>query len=208
MIKLNLVFWQLLLLAAFTPAIARENKKAADVATHAEIAALLQGHYDNREQTEKSQSTASAENPATPRLAVIIDSTQSPDWQLWRMHLDAGPDESPIDAVWAMQISHELDGSTALIPWNLRSSAPATATDATAFDVEHWFSLEACALRGEFGKTHVSGAADGMPCVVVATGIGSRRTLLPVVIDRHADSLELHLIYHGLDVRFDERRLP
>jgi len=189
----------------FHAAMAKEKKP---IATHAEIVALLQGRYDNLAQVEKAQATATPDNPAPPHLSVVIEPTRSPDYQLWRMHLEAGGDESPREAVWAMQISRELDGSTALVPYNLRSSAPADATTPAAFDVGHWFSLEACALRGEFTQTRIDASADGMPCVVVATGIGQRRTLLPVAIVRSGSSLQVHLIYQGTDVLFDARHVP
>lgn len=178
------------------------SDKSAGAAANAPV--LLQGRFDNREQVTQAAAKAGAENSPMPHVVVVIEPTQQAGWSLWRMHLEADAENS-LDATWAMQTRIEGDGSKALIPYyQLKPPAPPAAD---AFDAQTWLSLEACALRGEFGKSRIRAGADGMPCVVVATGVGPRRILLPVAIEREGDWLRFHLIYLGIDTRVDARRV-
>lgn len=195
-----LIFPVLLLLAGAQSAFGGDKAIAAPANT----AELLQGRFDNREQVTRAPAKVGAENPPLPHVVVAIEPTQQAGWSLWRMHLEADAENS-LDATWAMQTRVESDGSKALIPYyQLKPTAPPAAD---AFDSQTWLSLEACALRGDFGKSRIRASADGMPCVVVATGVGPRRILLPVAIEREGDWLRFHLIYLGTDTRVDARRV-
>jgi hypothetical protein len=183
---------------------AKSNVSMADVST------LLQGKFDNREQVQKAAAAkagaAPEDHPALPHVIVQIEVTPKPEWSLWHVHLDADPDIS-IDTTWAVQTHTEGDGSLSLIPHYLLKP-PAAPPAAQGFDPQAWLSLEGCALRGEFGKARIQAAADGMPCMVVATGIGSQRALLPVAIERQGESLHLDFIYRGADTQIDARKSP
>lgn len=184
---------------------AGESSTSAPTAASPEaVTTLLHGAYDNRDQVQRSQAGATAEHPATPQFAIKIEPTAQADWSLWHMHLATDADTA-IDATWAMHAQLEADKSMSLIPYNRRNASVPTA--AAAFDTEQWFSLEACALRGTFAASHINASADGMPCVVIATGIGAQRVLLPVMIEHDGEKLQVHLIYLGADLSLDARRV-
>jgi hypothetical protein len=182
---------------------APRNESTAGLDRTADARMLLQGQFDNREQVVQAQAAATTENPAPPHVVVTIEPTSQVDWSLWRVRMDVDAQTS-LDATWAMRTQTETDASTALIPYYLLK--PATAPVAQTFDPQAWLSLEACALRGEFTRSRIQLGADGMPCVVVATGIGPRRALLPVAIEREGEWLHVHLYYRGTDLRVDARR--
>ena len=162
---------------------------------------LLQGRFDNREQVAAAQ--PGAESPV-PHVTIAIEPTSQSDWSLWHVHLETDPENS-FDQTWAMQTRREYDGSTSLIPYyQYKPTGPATAA---SFDsTKSWLSLEACALRGEFGKTRIKSMSEGEPCVAVTMSIGPLRTLLPVGIEREGEWLHLDLNYRGARTRIDARR--
>jgi hypothetical protein len=101
-----------------------------------------------------------------------------------------------------METHKEYDGSFSLVPYyQYKPSAPATA----GIDYAHgWLSLEACALRGETGKTaHIDLQAEGAPCAVVTMNIGPRRALLPVSLERDGAHLKLDFAIRGERRRID-----
>ena len=168
----------------------------------AEANALLQGKFDNRQQVATAQ--PGAQGPV-PHVIVAIEPTSQSDWTLWHVHL-AVDAENTFDQTWAMQTRVEYDGSRSLIPYyQYKPTAPATVA---TFDPKTWLSLEACALRGEFGKARIKGMSEGEPCVAVTMSIGPIRTLLPVGIDREGEWLRLDLNYRGARTRIDARRVP
>ena len=177
-----------------------QNGAQADVPT-VQGNALLQGRFDNAEQIAKAPSGANG----LPHVTVTIEPTAQADWTLWHVRLEVDA-ENAFDQAWAMQVRHEHDGSTALIPYyQYKPTGPATAA---TFDPKTWLSLEACALRGDFSNTHIQGMSEGEPCVAVTMSIGPLRTLLPVGIDREGEWLHLDLNYHGARTRIDAHRMP
>ncbi|MGH8123865.1 MAG: hypothetical protein ACREPT_13975, partial [Rudaea sp.] len=80
--------------------------------------------------------------------------------------------------------------------------------NAAAFDEAQWLSLEACALRGDFGKSSIAARSEGEPCAAAAIGIGGKRAFLPASIEREGDRLRVQLIFRGTPLRVDARRLP
>ena len=148
-----------------------KEQDAAAVST-ASVGALLAGRYDNSAQVAQAQGTATAENPAPPHVAVTIEPTQQADWALWRVHMDVDADTA-LDAVWAMNTSRRaFDKSLALIPYTLHPSVSSATLNASAFDESQWLSLEACALRGDFGKSRITAHSEGEPCAAAGIGIG------------------------------------
>jgi hypothetical protein len=162
---------------------------------------LLQGRFDNREQVAKAKPGA---QDLVPHVTVTIEPTPQDGWSLWHVHLEADA-ENAFDQNWAMQAQLEHDGSTSLVPYyQFKPAGPATAA---TFDPKTWLSLEACALRGKFDKTHIKGMSEGEPCAAVTMSIGPLRALLPVGIDREGEWLHLDLNYRGVCTRIDARRV-
>jgi hypothetical protein len=161
---------------------------------------IAPGRYDNRAQAAKTPSDA---EHGLPQVEVTIETTPQKDFTLWHVHLQTDA-ESTYEQTWAMQTRTEHDGSISLIPYFQlkQTSTPAAAS----FDTQGWLSLEACALRGETGKTRVHIMADGMPCVVVTMNIGPRRALLPVGIDREGSRLRLDFGLSGKRTRVEITR--
>ncbi len=182
-----------------------KERDAAAVPT-ASIDALLAGRYDNAAQVARTQGTATAENPAPPHVTVTIEPTQKADWALWRVHMDVDP-ETALDAVWAMKTSRRaFDQSLSLIPYTLRPSVNATTVNAATFDEAQWLSLEACALRGDFGTSHIAAHSEGEPCAVEGMGLGGKRAFLPASIERAGDWLHVQLIFRGTPLHVDALR--
>ena len=79
---------------------------------------------------------------------------------------------------------------------------------ASAFDQAQWLPLEACALNGVLGASHIVAQAptDEM-CVAETMGLGGKRAFLPSWIEREADSLHVQLIYFGKPWRVDALRV-
>lgn len=184
-----------------------KEQEAAGVST-ASVGALLAGRYDNSAQVAQAQGKATAENPAPPHVTVAIEPTQQADWALWRVHMDVDADTA-LDAVWAMHTSRRaFDKSLALIPYTLRPSVKIATLNAAAFDETQWLSLEACSLRGDFGKSRIVAHSEGEPCAAAGMGIGGKRAFLPASIERAGDWLHVQLIFRGTPLRVDARRLP
>lgn len=190
------IFRALLLLAGLGPAPGSVGATAGD----GEANVLLQGTFDNREQVAKASPDSGI---PTPHVTVAIEPTSQKDWSLWRVHLDVDAENS-FDQTWAMQTQVEHDGSKALVPYY--QYKPAGPVTAATFDPKTWLSLEACALRGEFGPARIKGMSEGEPCVAVTMSIGPLRALLPVGIDREGEWLHLDLNYRGARTRIDARR--
>jgi hypothetical protein len=191
-----------------------EERDAAAVSVGA-VGLLLAGRYDNSAQVARGKETG--ENPPPQHVTITIEPTQQMDWELWRVHMDvdaavaqsAGSDTS-LDAVWAMSISPIAnDNSFHLIPYSLNPSVDGTTVKASAFDKAQWFSLEACALHGNFGQSRMvaQAAADEM-CVAETMGLGGKRAFLPTWVERKDDWLHFQLIYFGKPWRVDARRIP
>lgn len=123
----------------------------------ANVKALLQGRFDNRQQVAKAPSNV--EHPI-PHVTVVIEPTSKPDWSLWHVHVDTDA-ESSYDQTWAMRTGVEHDGSGALIPYYQlkQTSVP----DAATFNPQDWLSLEACALRGNFTKARIQACPRANP---------------------------------------------
>jgi hypothetical protein len=163
---------------------------------------LLQGRFDNRDQVASAQSGAPGQ---IPHVTVSIEPAPEQDWSLWHVHLEADA-ENTFDQTWAMHTQVEHDGSTSLVPYYpFKATAPVTAA---TFDPQGWLSLEACALRGEFGTARIKGMSEGEPCVAVTMSIGPLRALLPVGLEREGEWLHLDLNYRGARTRIDARRVP
>ena len=191
----------LCVLTLFAACFVAQHDAQADTAA-AQDNALLQGRFDNAEQIAKAPSGAAS---GLPHVTVTIEPTAQPDWTLWHVRLEVDA-ENVFDQAWAMEVRHEHDGSTALIPYyQYKPTGPATAA---TFDPKTWLSLEACALRGDFSNTRIQGMSEGEPCVAVTMSIGPLRTLLPVGIDCEGEWLHLDLTYHGARTRIDARRVP
>jgi hypothetical protein len=183
-----------------------KESTAADVST-ASIGSLLAGQYDNAAQVAQAQTKATEDNPAPPHVSVSIEPTQLADWALWRVHMDVDADTA-LDAVWAMHIERRtFDKSLALIPYTLRPSADLKKVNAVTFDESQWLSLEACMLRGDFGKTHIAAHSEGEPCAAEGIGLGGKRAFLPASVDREGDSLRVYLIYRGTPLAVDAHRV-
>jgi len=121
------------------------------------------------------------------------------------VHMDVDPavalaarSATALDVVWAMNIARGNDKSLQLIPYTLRPSIQESSLSASAFDEKQWLSLEACALLGDFGKSHIVAqvAGDEM-CVAAAMGLGGKRAFLPSSIEREADWLHVQITYLG-----------
>jgi hypothetical protein len=190
-----------------------EERGAAAVSVGA-VGLLLAGRYDNSAQVARSRETK--ENPPLQHVIISIEPTQQMDWELWRVHMDvdaavaqsAGSDTS-LDAVWAMSIVPVArDNSFDLIPYSLKPSVDGTTVQASALDQAQWFSLEACALHGNFRQSHMVAqmAADEM-CVAATMGLGGKRAFLPARVEREGDWLHVQLIYFGKPWRVDARRV-
>jgi hypothetical protein len=132
------------------------------------------------------------------------------------VHMDVDPavaesagSATSLDAVWAMNISRKAnDKSLQLIPYTLRPSLNAETVNASAFDETQWLTLEACMLRGDFGKSRIVAqvAGDEM-CVAEGMGLGGKRAFLPSWIEREDDSLHVQLVYLGNPLRIDAHRV-
>lgn len=169
--------------------------------TGAAAAAVVEpGRYENRDQAAASPRDADS---AVPQVTLTIEPTPQADFTLWHVHLQTDPD-SVYEQTWAMQSRTEHDGSTSLIPYFQfkQTATPAAAT----FNVHEWLSLEACALRGEFGKTRIRAMAEGEPCVAASMNVGARRALIPVGIVRDGARLQLDFNLRGKRTRIDLRR--
>lgn len=163
--------------------------------TVADVQALLQGRFDNREQVAQMQAKPNVEDAPVPHVIIAIEPTARVDWSLWHVHLDLDA-ETSTDATWAMQTRVEYDGSKALIPYY--QYKPVAPPVAQGFDPRSWLSLEACALRGDFSKARIQGTAESYePCVAEVTGIGPRRALLPAAIEREGERLRIILAIAG-----------
>jgi len=201
----------LAILAAWQPAPARERDAAAT--SVADVGRLLVGRYDNRAQVAQGKK---GETPAPQHVTITIEPTQQAEWELWRIHMDVDPavaesagSDTSLDAVWAMNISRvPNDNSLQLVPYSLNPSVHAATVNGSTFDKTQWFSLEACALHGDFGKSHivVQVPPDEM-CVVDAMGLGGKRAFLPSWIERSGEWLHAQLMYFGKPWRVDARRV-
>ncbi|HEX7914502.1 hypothetical protein [Rudaea sp.] len=171
-------------------------------ASGATAAPLLveQGLYDNRDQAAKSPRDVDS---AIPQVTVTIEPTPQKDFALWQVHLQTDA-ESTYEQTWAMQSRTEHDGSRSLIPYFQfkQTSTPSAAN----FDVQGWLSLEACALRGEFGKTRSRAMSEGEPCAAAIMNVGARRALLPVGIERNGARLQLDFNLRGKRTSIDLHR--
>jgi hypothetical protein len=114
--------------------------------------------------------------------------------------------ETSLETSWTMQLSSQSDGSTILIPYFLYN--PATPPTLQTFDPQPWLSLEACALGGEFDRARIRLASDGIPCIVVITGLGPKRALLPIAVEREGEWLRVYLYQGSTPLRVDARRVP
>ena len=167
----------------------------AGAAAPADANALLQGKFDNIEQTKSDASV--------PHVVITIAPAANPEWTLWAVHVETDAATS-FDQTWAMQLRKEYDGSYALIPYyQLKQETPPSAA---SFDESGWLSLEACALRGPSAKGKFEGVAEGEPCVAVSMSVGARRALLPVEYVREGDRLRVDLNLRGARTRIDARR--
>lgn len=194
-----------LIVLAFVETARCKETAAADVPT-ASVGSLLAGLYDNAAQVTQAQSKATEENPAPPHVTVSIEPTQLADWALWRVHMDVDPDTG-LDAVWAMHVVRRtFDKSLALIPYTLRPSIDLAKVSAATFDESQWFSLEACMLRGDFGKSRIVAHSEGEPCAAEGIGLGGKRAFLPASIEREGNSLRVYLTYRGTPLLVDARR--
>lgn len=197
----------LAMLAACLPAQAAKREVA-------DVGALLAGRYENSAQVAHGRRTG--EKPPPQHVTISIEPTQQPDWELWRVHMDVDPavaqsagSDTSLDAVWAMNISRAAnDDSIQLIPYTLNPSVDGATVKAAAFDKAQWFSLEACALHGDFGRSRIvaQAAADEM-CVASTMGLGGKRAFLPAWIEREGDWLRVQLIYFGKPWRVAARRV-
>lgn len=186
---MRLVLWILLAVAG-----------AVTAARAADEAAVDPGRYDNRNQTAGAPRDAGA---AVPQVTLTIEPTPQKDFSLWHVRLQTDA-ESVYAQTWAMRTHTEHDGSRSLIPY-FQFKQPATPS-AADFDVHGWLSLEACALRGEFGGTRVRAMSEGEPCVAAVMNVGTRRALLPVGIERDGARLQLDFNLGGKRTRIDLRR--
>ena len=158
------------------------------------------GRYENRDQAAKSPRNAEA---AIPQVTVTIESTPQKDFALWHVRLQTDA-ESIYEQTWAMQSRTEHDGSRSLIPY-FQFKQPTTPS-AASFDGQGWLSLEACGLRGEYGKTRIHAMTEGDPCVAASMNVGARRALIPVGIDLEGARLQLDFNLRGKRTRIDLRR--
>ena len=202
----------LAMLAALQTAQAAQREIAG--VSVADVGTFLAGRYENSAQV--AQGKRSRENPPPQHVTITIEPTQQPDWELWRVHMDVEPavaqsagSDTSLDAVWAMNVSRAAnDNSIQLIPYTLSPSVNAATVKASAFDQAQWFSLEACALHGDFGKSRIvaQAAADEM-CVAITMGLGGKRAFLPSWIEAKGDWLRVQLIYFGKAWRVAARRV-
>ncbi|MDR2012290.1 MAG: hypothetical protein LBQ20_04470 [Rhodanobacter sp.] len=169
-------------------------------ATAAPPVLIAPGRYDNRAQAAKTPGDV---EHAIPQVEVTIQATPQKDFALWHVHLQTDA-ESTYEQTWAMQSHTEHDGSTSLIPY-FQFKQTSTPT-AASFDAQGWLSLEACALRGEFGKTRIRAMSEGEPCVAASMNVGARRALLPVGIEREGSRLQLDFNLGGHRTRIDMNR--
>lgn len=190
----------LLVLSALLALSSSQAQRVADADPVAINVARLQGTFDNGDQAGKP--AAGAGEPV-PHVTVTIEPTPQKDFALWHVHLQTDP-QSTFDQTWAMQMRVEHDGSGALIPYyQLKQDTPPAAA---SFDPHGWLSLEACSLRGDFSKAHLSGMAEGEPCVAVSMSVGARRALLPVGFDYQGGTLQLDLNLRGVRTRIVTKR--
>ena len=166
----------------------------------ANVASLLQGRFDNRQQLSKAP--AGVENPI-PHVVVTIDATPQKNFSLWHVHIETDA-ETSFDQTWAMEIRVEHDGSGALIPYyQFKQTAEPVAS---SFTPDGWLSLEACALRGDFTKARIEAMSEGEPCVAVSMSVGARRALLPVGFISEGDTLHIDFNLRGVRTRIDAVR--
>jgi hypothetical protein len=201
----------LTILAAWQPAPSRERDAAAT--SVADVGRLLVGHYDNSAQVAQGKKTRVS--PAPQHVTITIEPTRQAEWELWRIHMDVDPavaesagSDTSLDAVWAMNISRAAkDHSLQLVPYTLNPSVGVATVNGSTFDKAQWFSLEACVLHGDFGKSRIVAqpAPDAM-CVVEIMGLGGKRAFLPSWIKRDGEWLHVQLMYFGKPWRVDARR--
>lgn len=158
------------------------------------------GRYDNRDQAAKSPRDVDS---AIPQVTLTIEPTPQNDFVLWHVHLQTDA-ESTYEQTWAMQSRTEHDGSASLIPYFQFKQI--VTPSAAAFDAQGWLSLEACALRGEFGKTRIRAMSEGEPCAAAIMNVGARRALLPVGIERNGARLQLDFNLRGKRTRIELQR--
>jgi hypothetical protein len=177
-------------------------------------AALLAGRYENTAQVARGK--AAGEQPPPQRVTISVEPTPRAGWQLWRVHMDVDTDvaqsagsDTSLDAVWAMNLLRTPDGKELqMIPYTTKPSVDAGSLQASAFDPAQWLPLEACMLRGDFGKTRV--AAQMPPdemCVASTMNLGGKRAFLPNAIRADDDWLHVQLMYFGKPWRVDARRV-
>ena len=199
-------------LAAWQPALARERDAAAT--SVADVARLLVGRYDNRAQVSRGKKAG--ETSAPQHVTITIEPTQQAEWTLWRIHMDVDPavaesagSDTSLDAVWAINISRvPNDNSLQLVPYSLNPSVDAATVHGSTFDKTQWFSLEGCALHGDFGKSHIVVQVPPDEMWVVDTmGLGGKRAFLPSWIERSGEWLHVQLMYFGKPWQVDARRV-
>lgn len=186
--------WLVLALASWLVAAHGADAPGDPVATSD---ALLRGRFDNRAQ--------SAAEPGVAHTTIEVEPVGRKGWSLWHVRIETDAQTS-FEQTWAMQARAEHDGSGALIPYyQLKQDAK---PEASAFEPSGWLSLEACALRGTFGKTRIEAMSEGEPCVAVSMGVGARRALLPVGLVREGGMLHVDLNLRGVRTRIDAERMP
>jgi hypothetical protein len=183
-------------------------------ASIADLDALLAGRYDNSAQVAEGKPAVDDHPPQ--HVVVTIERTQRTDWELWHVHMDVDPavaqdagSDTSLDAVWAMHITRAApDKPLQLIPYTLSPSVDEASVKASAFDQAQWLDLQACALSGDLGKSHIAAQspADEM-CVAQTMGLGGKRAFLPSWFERQDDSLHIQLIYFGKPWQVDARRM-
>jgi hypothetical protein len=198
------------ILGASQPAHSKEQSAAVSASY---LGALMAGRYSNPAQV--AQGKATGENPPPQHVTITIEPTQQPGWEFWHVHMDVDPavaeeagSATSLDAIWAMHLARdEHDRSFQLIPFSLNPAVDAATVKASAFDRSQWLSLDACALRGDFGRSHISARApaDEM-CVAATMGLGGKRAFLPLGVERAGDWLHVQITYFGKPWRVDARR--
>ena len=199
-------------LAALQPAWGGEPRTAA--ASIVRVDALLTGRYENSAQVALGRRAAGDHPPQ--HVVIAIEPTPRARWELWHVHMDVDPavaraagSDTALDAVWAMHlVRRPSDASLELVPYTLNPSVDEATVRASDFRASQWFSLEACALSGDFGDTRIVAqvAGDEM-CVAVGMGLGGKRAFLPSRIEREGDWLHVDISFFGRPWRVDARRV-
>ncbi len=148
-------------------------------------------------------------------VTVTIEQTGTPDWQLWRIHMDVSAavakqakSSTSLEAVWAMHMVHAAHGQLLrIMPYSLKHARAEGSVKARAFNKSDWYAIEGCGLDIETLKPRmVAFAPPARRCLAEKMALGGKRAFLPSWIERKGDTLGVQLTYFGVPWRVFAQR--